>query len=187
MSAFEAGDDTMSTIIINTPWATRNSTDYIYSVLGGYQYKPTQGSQVYADPAIQLGDTFTYGDTNQLVASVIWHFDGSATGDFNAPQNNDSNLDDPRETLIKNEFKKKISLGDSYQGVTISRDKGIEMLLSPDGMDANATGRFYADLKRGLAFQYRGSPSGSWQDFLYFDYPSKSFKIKTRNLCFQKR
>ena len=181
VSAFEAGDDTMSTIIINTPWATRNSTDYIYSILGGYQYKPTQGSQVYADPAIQLGDTFTYGDTNQLVASVVWYFDGSVTGDFNAPQNNDSNLDDPRSILIQNEFKKKISLGDSYQGVTIDRENGIQMLLSPDGTLDNAIGRFYADLTRGLAFQYRDTSTDTWRDWLYFDKAEAIFKLALYN------
>ena len=120
-SAFEVGDDTGSTIVINTPWATQSSTDYIHSILNGYQYIPAQGTRVYADPAIQLGDTFTYGTINQLVASVVWSFDGSVTGDFDAPQNNDYNFDDPQSLLMQNEFKKKISLGDSYQGVSIAR------------------------------------------------------------------
>lgn len=176
-SAFEVGDDTGSTIVINTPWATQSSTDYIHSILNGYQYIPVQGARVYADPAIQLGDTFTYGDTEQLVASVIWHFDGSVTGDFDAPQNNDYNFDDPRSLLMQNEFKKKISLGDSYQGVSIGRQDGIQMLLSPDGSEENAIGRYYADLNRGMAFQTRDTIMSPWQNWLYFDMQEKIFKL----------
>ena len=51
------------------------------------------------------------------------------------------------------------------------------MLLSPDGNEENAIGRYYADLTRGIAFQTRQTPNDDWFDWMYFDTNDKTFKI----------
>lgn len=175
--AFSAGSDNGSELIIDSPWATQATTDYVLGLLDGYEYIPIKASGVYADTAIQLGDDIGIDKLRQTVVSTDWTFDGSGIVNIETPQSNESNYDDPYNTLVQNQFKRKVSLGDSYQGVTIDRQKGLEMLYSPDGTEDNATGKYYADLNKGMAFQYRNQPEGDWKDWLYFDKNEKVFKL----------
>ena len=177
VSTFESGDDTGSTLEIDSPWGTQESTDYVYNVLNGYEYVPIKVNGAYIDPAIELGDIVSIDGHDVLVANVRWLFDGITTAEIEVPINNEINYDDPYNKLIQNQFKRKISLGDAYQGVTISRDKGIEMLVSPDGTEENATGRYYADLYRGIAFQTRDNKNQEWHDWMYFDLDENMFKL----------
>ena len=176
-SAFQVGTPDGSDIIIDNPWATQLSTDYVYSVLNGFKYKPISGKGVYLDPKYELGDYFTYGSQDQLVAKISWKFNGVAIANVDAPISTDSNFDDPYQTLKEQAFKRKVTLGDSYQGVSISRENGIQMLYSPDGTEENALGRYYADLEKGIAFQTRNSPNDDWSDWLYFDVTEQVFKL----------
>ena len=61
--------------------------------------------------------------------------------------------------------------------MSIGRQDGIQMLLSPDGSEENDIGRYYADLNRGMAFQTRDTIMSPWQNWLYFDMQEKVFKL----------
>lgn len=176
--AFESGNNDGSTLEVDSKIATQQSTNYIRSVLNGYQYIPVNASGVYIDPAVELGDTVTYGNQEALVANAKYTFDGSVIADIVTPLGSEENYDEPYNKLVQQQFNKKVSLGDNYNGTTISRDKGIEMVYSPDGTEDSAIGKFYADAARGMAFQYRQTPSQNWQDWLYFDPVEKVFKIQ---------
>ena len=175
--AFESGNNDGSTLEVDSKIATQQSTNYIRSVLNGYQYIPVNASGVYIDPAVELGDTVTYGNQEALVANVKYTFDGSVIADIVTPLGSEENYDEPYNKLVQQQFAKKVSLGDSYQGVTIDRQKGLEMLLSPTGKEDEALGKAYFDLHRGMAFQYRDTPSETWKDWLYFDKDEKTFRI----------
>lgn len=181
-SAFEKGNDNGSAIEIHSKWATQQTTDYVHGVLNGYEYVPVKATGAYIDPALEVGDVIEIDDTHITMANVTWVFDGSVTATIHNPIATENNYDEPYNKLVQQQFKKKVSLGDSYQGVTISRDKGMEMLMSPDGKEENATGKAYFDLHRGMAFQYRDEPQEEWKDFLYFDVNEKRFKINLEDL-----
>lgn len=176
-SAVEYGTDDGSTLEIDSKWATPQTVEYVHSVINGYEYIPVDSKGVYADPATELGDIIIVDNQEALVANTRWAFDGSVTVDIETPLNNEDNYDDPYNNLVQQQFSKKVSLGDSYQGITISREKGFEALMSPDGSEENAIGRYYADLTRGIAFQTRNVPSDPWHDWMYFDTNDKTFKI----------
>ncbi len=176
-SAFEYGDDSGSILEIDSKFATPETVEYVHGLLNGYEYVPVDAKGVYIDPAIERGDMVGYGDINGLVANTKWTFDGLVTADIETPLDNEDNYDEPYNTLIQQQFKRKVSLGDSYQGVTIDRQKGLEMLLSPTGKEDEALGKAYFDLHRGMAFQYRDTPRETWKDWLYFDKDEKTFRI----------
>jgi hypothetical protein len=117
----------------------------------------------------------------QLCARLNWTFDGSCVADVESPNNNEYIYDDPYNTLLNNQFKRKLTLGDSYHGVTIGRQDGIQMVWSPDGTLEHATARFYADLTKGMAFQQRSDFTKEWLDWLYFDVNEKIFKLTFYN------
>lgn len=176
-SAFIAGNDDGSSIEVHNPWATQGSTDHVQGVLDNYEYIPVTARGVYADPAIQLGDTIVSGGQEQVVANVDWVFDGGAIANIETPLTTEENFDDPYIQLQQQQFAKKLTLGDSYQGVSIGRRDGIQMLLSPDGTLENAIGRYYANLTKGMAFQTRPTPNDEWLDWMYFDIDEKIFKL----------
>lgn len=175
--AFEQGDGSGSEIVIDCPWATQGAVDHVFDLLENYEYIPMKSSGVYLDPAVQIGDSIEVNGVTQLIANINWSFDGSCITTIETPQNNDINLDDPYGKLVQQEFKRKITLGDSYQGISISRQDGIQMLYSPDGTLENSTGRFYANLEQGLAMQYRDDAEEDWQNWLYFDKEENVFKL----------
>ena len=176
--AFTSGDDSGSELTIDCPWATQLTTDYVLNLYRGYIYNPVTGTGVNIDGAIQLGDSFLYdNDEVQLVANIDYSFKGALAANINAPTTSEIDYEDIYKELTSTPFKRKVTLGDSYQGVTIDRRNGITMLLSPDGTAENAIAKYYADLNKGMAFQYRDSPNEQWQDWLYFDIVDKKFKL----------
>ena len=180
--AFTSGDDTGSELIIDCPWATQETTDYVLSLYQGYVYKPMQGVGVSIDGALQLGDSFEYDNNEiQLATKIDYEFAGALVANVDAPTNVEDGYDDPWSDLVKAPLRRKVTLGDSYQGVTISREFGIETLLSPTGKEEDAIAKYYADLNKGMAFQYRDSSTDEWEDWLYFDTNEKRFKLMLKS------
>ena len=177
--AFTSGDDTGSELIIDCPWATQETTDYVLSLYQGYVYKPMQGVGVSIDGTLQLGDSFEYDNNEiQLATKIDYEFAGALVANVDAPTNVEDGYDDPWSDLVKAPLRRKVTLGDSYQGVTISREFGIETLLSPTGKEEDAIAKYYADLNKGMAFQYRDSAVDEWEDWLYFDKNERVFKLQ---------
>ena len=201
------GNDTGSELVVDNPWATQQITSYVFGIVSNFNYRGQKGTTVFLDPAVELGDNFLYvgmketqedfmglpnryfGQGNflggsgqsaslqQHCATMNWTFSGSCSCEVEAPQRNETVYDDPYTQAVTREFNRKVTLGNAYQGISISRQDGLKMLLSTDGTEATATGRFYASLLSGMAFQYRDSINDSWRDWLYFDKNEKVFKL----------
>lgn len=60
---YTAGTDTGRTLTVESPWGTQAMTDKLLTRIRGFQYKPFQAQGAMLDPAAEIGDGITVGDT----------------------------------------------------------------------------------------------------------------------------
>ncbi len=150
---------------------------------GGAEQQQLGSPEHYLGTGGFLGGGGSGADPNkaQMCVKMDWTFDGSCSANVEAPANNEYIYDDPYNTLEQRKFNRKLTLGDSYHGITIGRADGIQMVWSPDGTQEHATARYFADLTEGMAFQYRNTYTDQWRDWLYFDKDQRIFRLTMYN------
>ena len=163
-SAYEAGDDTGMTIVADCPWATQDTADGMLDILDGYQYQPYTASGAFADLALELGDAVTVGLPNQTVTGPCWSIDITCdvieAMDISAPGEAEVDHEYPYSDYVDRSLKRKVGLGQAYYGVTISRQKGLEIKRSDGASEA----LFNSDV-----FAMRAKIDGVMKDRIYFD------------------
>lgn len=162
--AYDAGTDTGMTIIADCPWATQETANGMLTAISGYQYQPYTASGAFADLALELGDTVTVGLPNETVTGPCFSIeitcDVIEAMDIAAPGEAEVDHEYPYSDYVDRSLKRKVTLGQSYYGTTISRQKGIEIKRSDGASEAV----FNSD-----TFAMRALIDGVMKDRIYFD------------------
>ena len=162
--AYDAGTDTGMTIVADCPWATQETANGMLTVISGYQYQPYTASGAFADLALELGDSLTVGLTGQTITGPCFSIDITCdvieAMDISAPGEAEVDHEYPYTDYVDRSLKRRVGLGQAYYGVTISRQKGIEVARS----DGESEAIFNSDV-----FAMRAKINGVMKNRLYFD------------------
>lgn len=178
-AAYEAGDTTGETgrvLTCDCPWATQATADGILDAIEGHAYQPWSADGAVIDLALELGDSVTAGLTGETVSGPVFTIDVTGSGieqaDIAAPGDAEIDHEYPYASYIDRSLQRKVGLGVSYEGVTISRQFGIQILGVTNGEETNRallnSRQFTMDVK---------TPSG-WEQQFYFDPERKAYVFK---------
>lgn len=160
---FFAGTETGRVLEIVTPWGTQAVANNVLSAIQGKVYQPFTAENALIDPAAELGDAVTVDGTSSILAAITTTYDAMYTAEISAPGEEEVDHEYAFVSEAEMEISRSVKLGRSYYGVTVSREKGIEVARS----DGNSEAIFNSDL-----FTMRAKIDGVMQDRLYFD-PAK--------------
>ncbi len=162
--AWEAGDDNGRRLVADCPWATQATADGLLAAIRGSSYQPFNADGAIIDLALELGDVVTVGLPGETVSGPVFSIritgGGLEQADVDAPGEAEVDHEYPYSSYVDRSLKRKVSLGQSYYGTSISREKGIEIARS-DGLSEAI---FNSDL-----FSMRAFLDGVMKDRLYFD------------------
>lgn len=162
--AYQAGTDTGRELTCDCPWAVQATADGILAALTGSQYQPYSADGAIIDLALELGDVVTVGRTGETVTGPVWTINITAgaleQADISAPGEDEIDHEYPYESYVDRSLKRKVTLGQSYYGTSISREKGIEIARS----DGKSRAIFNSDL-----FTMQALVDGQLVDKLYFN------------------
>jgi len=162
--AYEAGTDTGRVLTCDCPWATQATANGILTALSGSAYQPYTSEGAIINLALELGDIVTVGLTGDQVIGPVFTIDitGGALeqASISAPGEDEIDHEYPYASYVDRSLKRKVGLDKSYYGVTISRQKGIEIARG----DGESEAIFNSDI-----FAMRAKIDGVMKDRLYFD------------------
>lgn len=159
--AFTAGDDTGRTMELDCPWATQAMADNLLASLKGYVYKPFSAGDALLDPAAELGDGVSIAGTYSVLAQIKRTHDLLDAADIGAPGEAELDHEYPYLSPQDREMARKVTLGQSYYGTTITRRNGLEIVKT--GADGSKKSRVVLNSDT-LAFY-----NDDGQAALYFD------------------
>ena len=159
--AFTAGDDTGRTMELDCPWATQAMADNLLASLMGYVYKPFSAGDALLDPAAELGDGVSIAGTYSVLAQINTTHDLLDAADIGAPGEAELDHEYPYLSPQDREMARKVTLGQSYYGTTITRRNGLEIVKT--GADGSKKSRVVLNSDT-LAFY-----NDDGQAALYFD------------------
>lgn len=132
--AFTAGDDTGRTLEIDCPWATQAMAEDILRDVAGFVYRPFSAQDALLDPAAELGDGVTVGGIYSVAGSIVTQHDSLMAADVGTPGEEELQHEYPYLSPQQRALARKVTLGQSYYGTTITRAKGLEIQkIAPDG------------------------------------------------------
>lgn len=132
--AFTAGDDTGRTLEIDCPWATQTMAEDILRDVAGFVYRPFSAQDALLDPAAELGDGVTVGGIYSVAGSIVTQHDSLMAADVGTPGEEELQHEYPYLSPQQRALARKVTLGQSYYGTTITRAKGLEIQkIAPDG------------------------------------------------------
>ena len=85
-TSYSAGDTSGMTLTIDCPWGSKKMASNILSQVQNYAYLPFSASDVYIDPAVELGDSVTIGGVYSVIASQDIEFDHACLSSVSAPE-----------------------------------------------------------------------------------------------------
>ena len=162
--AYQAGDDTGRRLTLDCPWATQATANGILAAITGKAYQPYTADGAIIDLALELGDVVTAGLPNDTVSGPVFsiRISGSALeqADIEAPGEDEIDHEYPYVDYVDRSLKRKVTLGQSYYGTEISREKGLYISRS----DGKSDVALNSDL-----MVFRGLVDGVMVDQIYFD------------------
>lgn len=163
-NAFAAGDDTGRELVCDCPWATQDTANDMLAAISGVQYQPFDGGGSFIDLALELGDKVTAGYPGETITAPCFTIDITSevleVAQIAAEGEQEIQHEYPYASYVDRSLKRKVTLGQSYYGTSISRDKGIEIKRS-DGL---SEALFNSDV-----FTMRALVNGVMKDRIYFD------------------
>lgn len=166
-AAYEAGDTTGETgrvLTCDCPWATQATADGILDAIEGHAYQPFSADGVVIDLAMELGDSMTAGLIGETVSGPVFTIDVTGSGieqaDIAAPGDAEIDHEYPYASYVDRSLNRKMGLNTAYYGVTISRQKGLEIKRT----DGTSEALFNSDV-----FAMRALIDGVMKDRIYFD------------------
>lgn len=167
-NGFSAGDSTGLELTAECYFATAEIAEKVRAALAGYEYHAFSAVGADIDPAAEPGD----GVTACGVYSTLVRYSDDGTGypDIEAPGEAELEEEFPAEGPLTREIKQKVTLGAAYEGVRITRAKGLEVVKTL----ADGSERARAQLKSDLLAFYddAGNPA------LYFDPEKGRYTFK---------
>ncbi len=162
--AYQSGTETGRVLECDCPWATQNTADGILATVSGTTYQPFTTDGAIFDLALELGDILTVGKDGETVSGPVFTLDLTcdplSPASLTAPGEEEIDHEYPYASAVDRAMKRKVSLGQSYYGTSISREKGIEIARS----DGKSEALFNSD-----TFSMRALIDGVMQDRIYFD------------------
>lgn len=136
--AFEAGDGAGRTLEADCPFATQQMADKILESIFGRRYQPYEATGAVIDPAAELGDGVIANGVYSVLARQDTTFDALMVSDIAAPADEEIDHELPYETQVQRTLKRKMTLGQNYFGVQVTRYKGLEIVKTDeDGNEIN--------------------------------------------------
>lgn len=169
-SYFEAGDDNGDTFEATCPWGTPAMCDAMLAELSSVSYIPFNSSTSFVNPAAEMGDSvYDFDGTPHTLAKRLQNFDANFASDISAPSNKEVDHEYPYESPISRAISRKVSLGTSYEGASITRDKGLVINHFNEQGVATKRSEMSSDT---LAFYNENGDAA-----LYFDSATGKFKV----------
>ena len=165
---YTAGDDAGRALEIDNPWATQEMANEVLSNLKGYVYRPFDAADAALDPAAELGDAVTVGGIYSVLAHSDQRFDAGFTADISAPGEKEVDHEYPYLDPQERELKRRVKLGQKYQGVSITRRDGLTIVET----DGETEGAKVVLNSKELSFYDAAS-----QRVLYFDPVTGTYKF----------
>lgn len=163
-NAFTAGTAVGRVLTADCPWATQETANGMLAVIGGESYQAYTANGAFADLALELGDIVTVGLPNDTVTGACFGINTTVdvieSSDITAPGEEEIDHEYPYYSYVDRSLKRKVTLGQSYYGTSISREKGIEIMRS----DGASQALFNSDL-----FQMSALIDGTMTPRIYFD------------------
>lgn len=165
---YTAGDDTGREMVLECPWATQQIVDSCLNKIKGFVYRPFEATGVQLDPAAELGDGITINGHYSMIVQTTEHFDAAGLCDVSAPGEQEVDHEYPYIDPRDRELKRRVKLGQKYQGVSITRKDGL-VITETDGETDGA--KVVLNSKE-LSFYDAGGGR-----VLYFDPASGTYKF----------
>jgi hypothetical protein len=162
--AYEAGSSTGRELVCDSPWATQETANGILSAISGTTYRPYNGSGSFIDLALEVGDKVTVGYTGEEITAPAFTVDVTAevleVAGIAAEGEQEIDHEYPYADYVDRTLRRKVGLNTPYYGVTISRQKGLEIKRTDGASEA----LFNSDV-----FTMRALIDGVMKDRIYFD------------------
>ena len=162
--AYEAGSSTGRELVCESPWATQETANGILSSISGTTYLPYNGTGSFIDLALEVGDKATVGYTGEEITSPAFTIDVTAevleVAGIAAEGEQEIDHEYPYADYVDRSLRRKVGLNTAYYGVTISRQKGLEIKRTDGASEA----LFNSDV-----FTMRALIDGFMKDRIYFD------------------
>ena len=130
--AFEAGDGAGRTLKAYCPFATQQMAGKILESIFGRRYQPYEADRAVIDPAAELGDGVIANGVYSVLARQDTTFDALMVSDIAAPADEEIDHELPYETQVQRALKRKMTLGQNYFGVQVTRYKGLEIVKTDE-------------------------------------------------------
>lgn len=177
---FAAGDDTGAALAVKCDYATQGIASFLCnktdSLLYGIVYEPYSVDGAYLDPALELGDTISVTDRNNLVHKVVLqsvkvNCTMAYTCGLSANTDEETENEYPYYTPTELSIARSIRTDQTYFGNRLTRSEGFvsELLVNGEAkarMTANAS-----------VFAMQTYEDGSWADKIYFDTLTNKYVI----------
>ena len=162
--AYEAGSTSGRELVCESPWATQETANGILSAISGTTYRPYNGTGSFIDLALEVGDKVTVGYTGEEITSPAFTIDVTAevleVAGIAAEGEQEIDHEYPYADYVDRSLRRKVGLNTAYYGVTISRQKGLEIKRTDGASEA----LFNSDV-----FTMRALIDGVMKDRIYFD------------------
>lgn len=173
-NAFTSPKDATHTgreIVADCLSATQVMTDNLLAQLNGFKYQPFTSNKAWLNPAYELGDIVYINGIWSYILNVSSSISNSVICSITAPYEQEVDHEFPYVGTVSRNLKRKVALGQSYYGVSISRDKGIQ-IQKTDGETVQGEALFNSDV-----LSMKAMVDGAMKDCIYFDAVEGKYKI----------
>lgn len=167
----EDASDTGREIVADCLSATQTMADNLLTQLKGFQYQPYTSNKAWLDPAYELGDVVYIRGMWSYLTNVNSSISTGVICSVSAPYEQEVDHEFPYVGTVSRNLKRKVALGQSYYGVSISRDKGIQ-IQKTDGETIQGEALFNSDV-----LSMKAMVDGVMKDCIYFDTVAGKYKI----------
>jgi len=170
-NAFEAGNDTGYALEVYCPYGTQQMAYDLLAQARGFVYTGYSAKSAQLSPEAELGDGVTVGGTYGMLASRKFSFTPKLTEDIEAPLEKEVEHEYSYEGTLTKEVKRKLTLGVSYYGTSITRTHGLE--IKHYDASGNPTTRVTLNSETLAFYNANGNKA------FYYDSTSGEFKISS--------
>lgn len=167
----EDASDTGREIVADCLSATQTMADNLLTQLKGFQYQPYTSNKAWLDPAYELGDVVYIRGMWSYLTNVNSSISTGVICSVSAPYEQEVDHEFPYVGTVSRNLKRKVALGQSYFGTSISRERGL-VIQKTDGENVSGEAVFNSDV---LAM--RSMVNGVMKDCIYFDASAGKYRI----------
>lgn len=125
---FTAGDDTGSAMVLDNPWATQAMADKALEQIKGYIFRPYEATGVPLPPDAELGDAVTINGIYSVIGTIRRRCGPLGLCDISSGGLDAVDHEYPFKSPKQRELRRRMKLGQNYQGVNITRKDGLTVV-----------------------------------------------------------